>query len=133
MAYYLDLFDGDPSDGGSSILLAITGSATRVNVTDDVSGGYPGYALVNTDTIVVTESALVGANVSYVGLYDQASGGALKFLHRIGAHYTIAKTNLVQFLALNLEFSGSQYIRLETTGGYILLEDGVSFILLQNA
>lgn len=101
MAFYLDLFNGDPEAGGQSVLAAITGSAVRPDVTDDLvitaTGDY-----VNPDTIAVAAASLNQTNISWVAIYDAATSGTLLKTLRLGASPTIAKNNPVEFAALAL-------------------------------
>lgn len=105
MAYYLDLFNGDPRAGGVSILEAVTGSSARVDVTEALADySYPTLRLTNPDYIVISEASLNGVNISYVGLFADATGGDPVRVRRVGSHYTIAEGNLVQFVPLALTF-----------------------------
>lgn len=107
MAYYLDLFFGDPASGAGSILPTIAGTSTRVDVTDvmaTVRRG-PWNYLTNTDLVLVVAASAAQCNVTYVGIYGAASGGSPLYSARIGAFQTIAKGNPVAFQALNLAFS----------------------------
>ncbi len=109
MTLYLDLFVGDPVDGGYSVLSAITGSATRSDVTS-VLQLLPANAktntalLTNTDLITVSTASANQTNVSYAALYDAPTGGDLVIRGRIGAGPTIWKTYPAVFKALQLTF-----------------------------
>lgn len=72
---YLDLFNGNPASGGTSVLAAITGSSTRTNVASDLTTVL-GIAQ-NPDFIIVTSSAVAQTNISYAAIYSAASGGTL--------------------------------------------------------
>ncbi|HEY6861667.1 MAG TPA: hypothetical protein VI358_18020 [Pseudolabrys sp.] len=75
-ALYLDLFDGDPSDGGSSILATLKGSATRTNFASSMSAP---SALVSTNTAIITlvTNAVTSANLTWLAAYDSATAGSL--------------------------------------------------------
>jgi hypothetical protein len=72
---YLDLFDGDPTAGGTSILLAVTGSATRTDIASSLETA--NSVATNTVELSVASAAAQTINVSYVGLYDAAADGTL--------------------------------------------------------
>lgn len=102
---YLDLFDGDPTDGGASILETITGSATRTNVFADLEADADDV-LLNPEVITVTSSSLSVSNVSYVGIYSAATGGTLLASGAVSATYpTIADGTAVQFNQLGLSIA----------------------------
>lgn len=73
---YLDLFDGDPVNGGRSVLLTITGSSTRTDIASDLSLVDGNTRYVNPDFISITSSA-GQSNVSYVALYSASISGSL--------------------------------------------------------
>lgn len=100
---YLDLFDGDPTAGGVSVLAAITGSATRTNIAASLTT-VSGVA-VNPDFIVVTSASASQTNISYVGIFNAASGGALLMSGTVSASPTIADGNPVQFDPLGLNIN----------------------------
>lgn len=113
MAYYLDLFDGDPEANGTSVLEAITGSATRPNVTSDMTLiGAPQYRLANTATLTISSASDSVTNISWVALYDAPTDGTRLFNRRLGASPTINEGYPVQFNALSLTFPSGQTIRL---------------------
>lgn len=100
---YLDLFDGDPTSGGTSILLAVTGSATRINVASNVEA--TATFAENTTDITVTSSALVAHNVSYVGFYTASLDGTLLVSGRVAlSQPLIALNTAVVFKAPDLYF-----------------------------
>lgn len=101
---YLDLFQGGaPGAGGTSILLAITGSATRTNVASSVEATVS-FA-ENTSDVTVASSALVNSNVSHVGFYSAASGGTLLVSGTVAASQpTIWQGSAVVFKAPDLYF-----------------------------
>lgn len=101
---YLDLFQGGaPGSGGISILLAITGSATRTDVASSVEA--TATFAENTSDITVTSSSLAISNVSHVGLYSAASGGTLLVSGAVAASQpTIWQGTAVVFRAPDMYF-----------------------------
>lgn len=97
---YLDLFNGDPAGAGVSVLAAITGSATRTNIAASLTTN-AGVA-TNTAVITVAAAAASTTNVSYVAVYDAASGGTLVMSGPLSASPTISEGAPVQFDALAL-------------------------------
>lgn len=100
---YLDLFDGDPQTTGQSILLSITGSATRTDVASSLTT-VSGIAQ-NTSPLTVVSSSLATTNVSYVGIYSAASGGALLVSGPVSASPSITSGAAVQFPSLGLSIN----------------------------
>lgn len=99
---YLDLFDGDPTDGGVSVLAAITGSSTRTDISGDMEANVNNIA-VNPETILVAASSASQTNISFAALYSAASGGTLltsAALSVVGQ--TIGDGTRVEFAALGL-------------------------------
>lgn len=102
---YLDLFNGEPAGGGTSILATITGSATRSNVFADLEAD-GNLVLENPDLITVTSASEAVCNVSHVGIYSAASDGTLLTSGPLGATYpTIALGTAVQFNGLGLRIA----------------------------
>mgnify|MGYP001607407573 CR=1 FL=1 len=97
---YLDLFNGDPSDGASSVLALITGSATRTNIAASLTTT-AGIAQ-NTDTITIDAASSSTTNLSWVGIYDAATDGNLLMSGTVSASPTITEGNPVQFNPLGL-------------------------------
>lgn len=110
MAYYLDLFNGDPRSGGVSVMSAITGSSALQNVTADlIQINALAYSYItNPDYITVSDESENQTNISYVAIYSAATSGTLLFVLPLSSHYTIAKGNPVQFDPLDLQFIGVQ-------------------------
>lgn len=101
---YLDLFDGDPSSGGVSVLEAITGSATRTDIAADLTTT-SGVA-TNTSPIVVSSASENQTNVSWCGLYSASISGALLMSGRVSVTpFTIAEGNPVRFASLGLSIN----------------------------
>lgn len=111
MAYYMDLFNGDPQAGGLSVLSAITGSSTRQDITaalvatNATTFPFMQQVLTNTDAVLVASSSASITNISFVALYDAPRNGTLLVKSRLGASPTINRGNPVQFNALALTFS----------------------------
>lgn len=104
MAYYIELFDGDPRYNGLSMMEAITGAAIRIDVTNVLVYILSKNSLVNTDYVEITPSALNTLNVSYVALYESEIEAVPYRTQRIGAYKTIQSGYLVQFNPLDLVF-----------------------------
>lgn len=90
--FYLDLFDGDPSDGGVSVLEDITGSATRTNYSSSMSA-VSSLQSSNTSAITFTTSAAASANLSWLAVYDASSGGTLLGAAEISVPQTVVLYN----------------------------------------
>lgn len=100
---YLDLFDGDPSAGGRSVLSLITGSNTRTDISADLST-VSGYAK-NYETLSVVAASENQTNVSWVAIYSASISGALLMSGPCSASPTIALGNPVVFPALGLSIN----------------------------
>ena len=99
---YLDLFDGNPTSGGRSILQSITGSSARTNVYSSLSQNGQ-FQLVNPSVLTISSASASTANVAYVAIYDSATAGALIASGKTGASFpTITKGAAVQFDQLGL-------------------------------
>lgn len=104
---YLDLFNGDPLAGGSSILLSLTGSATRSNVFSSLEAN-AANVLLNPAVLTVVSAAATTSNVTHIGIYSAASGGTLLTSGPVSASYpTIVLGAAVQFDALTLQIAQS--------------------------
>lgn len=68
--FYLDVLDSN----SDSILLTLTGSATRLDATSSMT--LVGSVWSNTDLLTFTAEALNSANAVYLAVYDVASGGS---------------------------------------------------------
>lgn len=100
---YLDLFNGNPASGGTSVLSAITGSATRTDIASQLTTT-AGIA-TNTSPIVIASESESTTNISYVGIYSAASGGTLLMSGTVSASPSIAEDNPVQFDAAGLSIN----------------------------
>lgn len=98
---YLDLFDGDPVNGGRSVLSTITGSSTRTDIASSLSLYAGNTQYVNPDFISITSSA-GQANVSYVALYSASLSGALLWSGGCSVSPTIAEGVAVTIPPLGL-------------------------------
>lgn len=74
--FYIDLFDGNPISGGSSVLSAVTGSATRANAASSIGSPVEGIC-GNTVAITFTEASASSSNLTYIAVYDAATAGNL--------------------------------------------------------
>ena len=99
---YLDLFDGDPTTTGRSVLSAITGSSTRTDVATALSLYRSGSLYVNPDWITISAASENQTNISYAGLYSAAISGALLYSGPVSTSQTIAKDNPIVFAPLGL-------------------------------
>lgn len=97
---YLDLFDGNPSSGGRSVLAAITGSSVRTDIAAFLTTVL-GKA-TNTQALLVAAESENQTNISWVGIYSASISGALLMSGTCSASPTIALGNPVQFPALGL-------------------------------
>lgn len=100
---YLDLFIGAPSQGGASVLQSITGSATRTNIASALTTS--GGVATNPDYIVITSASAAQTNLTYVGIYNAATGGTLLMEGAVGASPSIGLGNQVQFNQLGLSIT----------------------------
>ncbi len=74
-SFYLDLYDGDPGQGGSSVLATLTGSATRTNYASIMTA--VGDIASNNTIITITEEAEDSASVAWVVIFDDATAGSV--------------------------------------------------------
>ena len=98
---YLDLYDGDPSDGGASVLEDITGSATRT----DFFGSFGSPSLgrsSNDEAITFTAVSDDSVNVAYVAAFDAATSGNLIGSARLLPPSTVVLYNGAAFPIGNL-------------------------------
>lgn len=72
---YLDLYDGDPTAGGYSILTAVTGSATRSDIAADVEANDFGSGALNPEVIAIATASASTVNITHVAFYSAATGG----------------------------------------------------------
>lgn len=71
--FFLDLYDGDPDEGGASVLATLTGSATRTNYFTSMTTS--GDTVSNTAEIEITDNAAGSAEVAWVVIFDAATAG----------------------------------------------------------
>lgn len=101
---YLDLFNGNPAAGGTSILAAVTGSATRTDVAASMAS-VAAYA-ENVEDITIISASLATSNVTHIGFYTAASAGTLLVSGTVSATTpTIVLGAAVTILAPNLHFN----------------------------
>jgi hypothetical protein len=104
---YLDLFNGDPTAGGASILAFVTGSSTRTNVFSLLEAD-SADVLLNTSVITVSSASENATNVTHIGIYSAATSGTLLTSGPISATYpTIAQGAVIQFAPLTLSIAQS--------------------------
>lgn len=96
---YIDLFNGNPATS-TSVLAEITGSATRTNYASSMSGSSP---YVNTDEIVITTNIQASTNISWIGIYDAATGGNLLMSAVLLNPMTAVLYNTLQFSVGDLQ------------------------------
>lgn len=102
---YLDLFNGDPSAGGVSVLSAITGSATRTNIGALLATTGQNVA-VNPDFITVSAGSASVTNVNYIGFYSASGSGALLVSGPVSVSgQTIGVDTVVQFNPVSLRIA----------------------------
>jgi hypothetical protein len=105
---YIDIFNGDPQGAGTSVLLTVTGSATRPSVASALGAASAASPSVSTNASLITLSASAsgGATVSYIGLYDAATGGNLVGSHALtSGSQTVTAGNPVTVPASGLSIS----------------------------
>lgn len=100
---YLDLFDGNPSSGGRSVLSAITGSSVRTDIASLLTT--TGGIATNTDYLVISAASVAQTNISFAGIYTASISGALMMSGPISVSQTIALGNPVQFNPLGLSIN----------------------------
>jgi hypothetical protein len=93
--FYLDLYDDDPTDGGTSILGALTGSATRTNYASVMTT--VGAQATNTTTISITTSAETTATAAWVVIFDAATAGNMLMYGELEPPQTITEWNGAEF------------------------------------
>lgn len=87
---YLDLLDGSPSQGGVSVITAISGSG-RIDVSSNIQ--QTGAFATNTQSIAVTPKSLASENVSWMAIYDASTGGSLVMATQIAVPQTVVLYN----------------------------------------
>ena len=103
-AVYLDIYNGNPQNSGTSVLSAITGSATRSSITSSMGTASNGIS-ANTILISVTSSASGPGIVSYVALFDAATSGNLIMSVALAAPLSVQLTDKVEFDIGTLEIT----------------------------
>lgn len=102
-AAYLDIYNGDPQNGGTSILSTLTGSATRSSITASM-GAASGRVATNIAAIVVTSNAPAGAFADYVAIFDAATSGNLIMSQQLTNPQEVTLGNGFQFSVGQLSF-----------------------------
>lgn len=107
---YLDLFIGDPTTTGHSVLATITGSSARTNVFSSLTVSL-NHVATNADTLTVSTASAAATSVNYVAIYDATTGGNLITSGRcsvstdptfVANPIMVANGAIVQFNALGL-------------------------------
>jgi len=104
---YLDLFKGEPENGGSSVLAAITGSSVRTDIASQLALARANSVYVNPDYVVVTTESASQTNVNWIAFYSASVSGALYWKGAVSASPTIADGNPVSIAPLGLVFRRS--------------------------
>ena len=73
---FITVFNGDPTAGGTEVINTLTGSANRIALTAAMGVAAAGVA-ANTAIVTFTASAVAGATVNYVAIYDAITAGNL--------------------------------------------------------
>ncbi len=94
-SFYLDLYDADPSDGGTSVLSTLTGSATRTNYASSMST--VGTKATNNAAITITTSADATASVGWVAIFSAATAGTLVMSGELQPPQTVTILNGAEF------------------------------------
>lgn len=94
-SFYLDLYDADPSHGGSSVLSTLTGSATRTNCASVMTT--VGSRATNTTAITITTAAEATANAYWVAIYSAATAGTLLMSGQMQPPQTVTEWNGAEF------------------------------------
>lgn len=102
-AAYLDIYSGDPQNGGSSVLSTLTGSSTRQSITASM-GAASDRVAANIVAVSVTTSALAGAFVAYVAIFDAATSGNLVMSQQLTNPQEVTLGNGFQFNIGELQF-----------------------------
>ncbi len=72
---YLDIFNGNPSTTGRSVLASITGSSVRTDLASQLTT-VSGIAK-NADTIIIAAESAATVNTNWIGIYSASISGAL--------------------------------------------------------
>lgn len=101
---YLDLYNGDPQSGGTSVLLTITGSSTRMSVTALLSAAASG-ACTNPAAIPIIAESNGNATITHCAFFNAALNGALVTSSPLDAPCTVVVADEVEIPADNLDIS----------------------------
>lgn len=105
---FVDIFNGDPQAAGSSVLSTVTGSATRPSAKSALAAASAATPSVSTNSSAVslTASAVAGATVTHIALYDAATAGNLVASHALtSGSQTIVSGNPVSVPVSGLSIS----------------------------
>ncbi len=131
---YLDIFDGNPSSRGRSVLEQITGSSARIYIDEDLTTT-AGTAL-NTDLIIIAAASGATVNSNWIGLYSEAgSGGVLLFSGECDVRWqSVTVGNPVVFAALDLQIinvAADLDTLMQTEGGEPMITQNDQFMALE--
>ena len=94
-SFYLDLYDGDPDQGGDSVLSTLTGSATRTNYASVMAAS--GSLATNDTAITITETAEASAVVAWLVIFDAATAGNRRMDGQLTVPQTVTLYNGAAF------------------------------------
>lgn len=98
---YLDIFNGNPSAGGRSVLASITGSSVRTDIASQLTT-VAGVAQNNARIVVAAEAGAT-VNTNWIGIYSASISGALLMSGACSVRgQTVTEGNPVVFDALAL-------------------------------
>jgi hypothetical protein len=128
-ALFLDIYNGNPSTTGASVLATMTGSATRQDVTgdfifvpDDQGTSGTGY---NDTAISITQSVVESVSFQYLAFFDAATGGNLVAYGLMTGPTTVFQYETITFPigSIELEYTVSEAMQL-------LIENGTGFAIV---
>jgi hypothetical protein len=93
--FFVDLYNGNPAQGGSSILSSLTGSATRIDAASRMTT--VGSVARNTSAISITTTAQASGNAVYVAIFNASTAGTLLMSAQLLPPQTIVMWNGAQF------------------------------------
>ncbi len=132
-AAYLDIFDGDPSAGGRSVLAQITGSAVRTDVASLLTTTLT--VTQNTDLIIVAAESGATVNTNWIGIYSAATAGSLLFSGECNVRWqSVTAGNPVVFDALDLQIIdvvADNSLFMQTQNGLIMITQDGSYMEIE--
>lgn len=102
---YLDLYDGDPTTTGRSVLVDVTGSSTRTNIASSLTT--TADIAQNLSDLEVAASSAGVVSITHIAIFDAATGGTLQMSGPVDVSPTVNTGNSLQFasLALTIDLS----------------------------